>query len=313
MGFVAGIGAAALAAIGVWSFTHKAEKAPEPPIAVASAPAPAPEVQTPAPAPVAEPAPSPAPAPVPRKAVRAKRPSPAPPAPVAVTNSAPAPPPPAPVAAPEPPKPAPAETVRVTPVETPRSTPPPEPPAAPPAPKPREPHTVTIPAGTLLTVRMNDDLSSSTTEEGYTFRASLAAPLVIDGFVIAERGGVLTGRVNGVTRSGRVKGRGRLAVELTELTTADHQRIGIHTETFEQLAQSGVKKDTTKVAVATGIGAAIGAIIGGGKGAAIGAASGGAAGTGGVLATRGEEAKLPVESRISFRLSQPVTVTEKLH
>jgi hypothetical protein len=61
-----------------------------------------------------------------------------------------------------------------------------------------------------------------------------------------------------------------------------------------------------------GIGAAIGAIAGGGKGAAIGAGIGGAAGAGTVLATRGEQAELAAETRLSFRLKNPVTVTEKL-
>ena len=46
------------------------------------------------------------------------------------------------------------------------------------------------------------------------------------------------------------------------------------------------------------------------KGAAIGAAAGGAAGGGAVAATRGRVAVLPTETRISFRLDQPVTITE---
>ena len=58
-------------------------------------------------------------------------------------------------------------------------------------------------------------------------------------------------------------------------------------------------------------GAAIGAIAGGGKGAAIGAGAGGAAGAGTVLATRGKPAALPSETRITFRLAAPVTLTER--
>lgn len=61
------------------------------------------------------------------------------------------------------------------------------------------------------------------------------------------------------------------------------------------------------------IGAAIGAIAGGGKGAAIGAGVGGAAGAGTVLATRGEDASLPSETRVTFRLKNPVTITERLN
>ncbi|MEO8131445.1 MAG: hypothetical protein ABI822_30395, partial [Bryobacteraceae bacterium] len=68
-----------------------------------------------------------------------------------------------------------------------------------------------------------------------------------------------------------------------------------------------------KIGAAAAIGAAIGAIAGGGKGAAIGAGAGGAAGTGGVMATRGKDAEVPVETKLSFRLRDAITLTERLH
>jgi hypothetical protein len=61
------------------------------------------------------------------------------------------------------------------------------------------------------------------------------------------------------------------------------------------------------------IGAAIGAIAGGGKGAGIGAGVGGAAGAADVLLTRGKPADIPVETRLTFRVQEPVTITEKLN
>ena len=66
------------------------------------------------------------------------------------------------------------------------------------------------------------------------------------------------------------------------------------------------------VAAAAGIGAIIGALAGGGKGAAIGAGAGGAAGGGGVVATRNKAVTLPTESKMTFRLSAPVTITERV-
>ena len=59
------------------------------------------------------------------------------------------------------------------------------------------------------------------------------------------------------------------------------------------------------------VGAIIGAIAGGGKGAAIGAGVGGGAGAGDVLLTRGKPVTFPSETRISFRLRTPVTITEQ--
>ena len=180
-------------------------------------------------------------------------------------------------------------------------------------PPPPQPKTVTIPAGTLLTVRIDQALSSSTNQTGDTFRASLDQPLVIDGFVIAERGARIEGRVSEVDPGGRVRGVASMNIELVRLTTADGQRVRLQTESFNKQAERTRSKDAAKIGAAAGIGAAIGAIAGGGRGAAIGAAAGGAAGAGGVMATRGGAAQLPAETRLSFRLRDPITITEKLN
>jgi hypothetical protein len=175
-----------------------------------------------------------------------------------------------------------------------------------------EPHTVTIAAGTLLSARLSETISSNRNKDGDTFFATLDQPLVVDGFVIAERGSRVEGVVSGVEQAGRVRGLAIVGLELTHFTTADGQRIRIRTARFERKGEESRKEDATKVGVGAALGAAIGAMAGGGKGAAIGAAAGGAAGAGTVMATRGKEAVIPVETRISFRIDQPVTVTENL-
>jgi hypothetical protein len=48
--------------------------------------------------------------------------------------------------------------------------------------------------------------------------------------------------------------------------------------------------------------------MGGGSGAAKGAAIGGGAGTGAVLATRGDEVRLPAGTPLSVTLAAPLTV-----
>jgi hypothetical protein len=212
------------------------------------------------------------------------------------------PPPPPPAAVPTPSKPV--ETATVFKPDKPYES------ATPP--KPREPHTATIPAGTLLTVRLREALNSERNSSGDTFTATLDQPLIVDGFVLAERGATARGHIVDLARAGRVKGKALLALELKSLTTSDGQKLELETDTFKREGESGVKKDAVKAGVMAGIGAAIGAIAGGGKGAAIGAGIGGAAGAGTVLATRGEQAELAAETRLSFRLKNPVTVTEKL-
>ena len=192
---------------------------------------------------------------------------------------------------------------------------PPEPPKevvheAPPAPV--QPHSVTVAAGTMIAVRLGETLSTKNNQPGDTFFATLAQPLVVDGLVIAERGARAEGRIVEVERAGKVKGLAHLTVELTKLTTSDGQHVRVRTASFNQQGKSSRKTDAAKVGIGAALGAAIGAIAGGGKGAGIGAGVGGAAGAGDVLLTRGDDAVIPVETGLSFRLQEPVTVTERL-
>ena len=213
-----------------------------------------------------------------------------------------APPAPAPVAEPlaaGEPLPGPAD-VTVEPVES-------------PAPQQLAP-SVTLQTGMTLPVRLGESLSSEHNQAGDTFTGTLDAPLSAGGFVIAEKGARVEGRVVEAQKSGHAKGKATLALELTKLDTSDGQQVDIKTETLRKQGTTMATGDQVGVvAAAAGIGAIIGAIAGGGKGAAIGAGAGGAAGGGGVVATRDKAVSLPTESKITFRLSAPVTITERLN
>jgi len=148
---------------------------------------------------------------------------------------------------------------------------------------------------------------------GDTFAATLDKELVVDGFVIAERGARVEGRVVGADRAGRVSGVATLSLELTRVRTSDGQNVALSTDSFAKRAAQSHRKDAEMIGAGAAIGAVIGAIGGGGNGAAIGAGAGGGLAAGGVLLTRGEEARLPSETRISFRLRAPVTLTEHLN
>lgn len=179
-------------------------------------------------------------------------------------------------------------------------------------PEPPQPHTVTIAAGTLINVRLGEGLSTERNKPGDVFTATLDQPLVADGFAIAERGAHVLGRVVESDQAGRVKGLARLTIELTQISTSDNQKIPIRTAQFEKQGPESKGEDAAKVGLGAVLGTIIGAAAGGGKGAAIGAGAGAAAGGGTVAATRGKPSVLPVETRISFRLDQPVTITEQL-
>jgi hypothetical protein len=171
---------------------------------------------------------------------------------------------------------------------------------------------VTLTAGTLLAVRIGETISSAHNQPGDTFLATLTRPLVIDGWIIADRGERVEGRVIEATQAGRGGGTSQLAVSLVRLATDDRQNIAIRTEPYTKHGASAGATDAAKVGAGAAIGAVIGAIAGGGKGAAIGAGAGGAVGIGDVLLTRGRPVEIPVETLITFRVQYPVTITERL-
>ena len=174
-------------------------------------------------------------------------------------------------------------------------------------PAPSKPEPVTIGAGTPIEVRTQTELSTKSAKTGDSFTATLAAPIEIDGKLIAPRGARVQGRVVESDPGGRVKGLATISVRLTQLRVGDRE-VPIETRSIVREAHATKRKDAAKVGIGAGIGAAIGAIAGGGQGAAIGAASGGAAGTGLVLATHGDPAVIGAESVLKFKLTAPVTV-----
>jgi len=179
-------------------------------------------------------------------------------------------------------------------------------------PEPRQPRHATIPAGTLLTVRLGETLSSAKNQPGDTFTATLDQPLVIEGLAIAERGARVEGKLVDVQQAGHVTGLASLGLQLTKLHTSDGQVVPISTASFAKEGESPKGAAATKVGIGAALGAAIGAIAGGGKGAAIGAGVGGAAGGGAVAATRGKPVEIPVETRLTFKLAEAVVLTEHI-
>jgi hypothetical protein len=169
------------------------------------------------------------------------------------------------------------------------------------------PESISIPAGTFITVRVDQFLSSDRNKAGDGFSATLSRPLVIDGLVIARRGQTVGGEVTEAQKAGRVKGVSRLAVRLNALTLADGQQVPIQTALDSLNGSTSNGRDAAAMAGTTGAGAAIGAAAGGGVGAGIGAGAGLVASTIGVLVTRGRPTVIYPESQLTFRLANPVT------
>jgi hypothetical protein len=164
-----------------------------------------------------------------------------------------------------------------------------------------------------IAIRMGEALSTDHNYTGDTFRATLDQPIIMNGYIIADKGSKVLGHIVEADKPGRVKAAGRLILALTEINTTDGQKIRIETESWAKQAPNTHSRDAEEIGGGAALGAIIGAIAGGGKGAAIGAGAGGAAGTAVDLGTRGKPVLVPVETHLTFHLQSPVTITEKLN
>ncbi len=240
-----------------------------------------------------------------RVVTAAAKPASSAPSPEIAQAAAPAPPPensPSPAEQAAPQSAPPASALPPAPSGQENATPPP-PQAPPPA-----PNRVTLNAGLLIPVRLVSGLSSERNQPGDTFQATLARELVVDGFVIAERGARVEGRV--ISTSAAKTGAASVAVALTWVFLSDGQAVPIQTDPFNRHADQSRLQDAEKVGGAAAAGAAVGAAAGGGKGAAVGAGVGAGVGTAAVLLAHGQ-ATMPPETPLTFRLKIPVTVTER--
>jgi hypothetical protein len=91
---------------------------------------------------------------------------------------------------------------------------------------------VTLASGMSLAVRIGETVSSVRNQPGDRFAATLAQPLVIDGFIIAERGSRVEGRVVDAAPAGGGRSVPHLAVSVVQIATSDGQNIRIRTEPY---------------------------------------------------------------------------------
>ena len=167
---------------------------------------------------------------------------------------------------------------------------------------------LTVPAGTWVTVRVNQPISSDHNQQGDPFTATLAQPIVANGRVIARRGQTVAGVVAEAQKAGRVKGTSRLGLQLTELSLADGHQIQISSTLTTRRGDTSVGSDAAAIGTTTAVGAAQGGVADGGFGAGMGAIAGAAVSTIGVLVTRGRATEVYPEMPLTFRLEAPINI-----
>ena len=176
-----------------------------------------------------------------------------------------------------------------------------------PAPPPEPPKPFVVASGTSLPIILGQKIDSRVDEAGEEFIGSLARDITVNEEVAIPKGSRVSGVITRSKKQGTFKGEADLALKLNSITVGG-KNYPISSSTWAQTVK-GKGKRTAKV---TGGGAAIGALIGGlaggGKGAAIGAGVGAGGGLAASGATGGENVTLQPESKITFKLTAPVTI-----
>jgi len=155
----------------------------------------------------------------------------------------------------------------------------------------------TIPAGTNVSVRLGQTISSDKARSGDIWTGTLHHSVVVGSKVIAKRGAPVQGKVVEAKASGRLSGTALIELQITSING-----IPVISDTYSSQGGSHKGRDVKAAGGGAVAGAIIGALAGGGKGAAIGAGAGAAAGTAGAAATGKKDISFPVETILEFTI-----------
>jgi hypothetical protein len=176
-------------------------------------------------------------------------------------------------------------------------------------PAPASPAAIDLPAGTLLRVRLDDDLGSKISQPGEAFTATVSDDVVVNGQTVIAKGSRADGTVVDAQPLGKIKGGARLQVRLDRVHT-NWGSYPVETSSISRAENGKGKRTLMMGGGGAALGALIGGLTGGGKGAAIGAAAGAGAGTAGSAFTGNKQIVLPAETLLSFKLEQPVQISQ---
>jgi len=179
----------------------------------------------------------------------------------------------------------------------------------------------TVPADTVIRVRMNSQLKSDTARVGDRFSANVTEVVYAsNGVEVIPTGSKVWGNVTSVRRAGR-RTPGSISVGFNQVELPNGARYAINGSLSGLQAddvnsdnegtvsgRSNRKRDAVFIGGGAATGAIIGAIAGGGKGAGIGAILGGAAGTAGRVYEREQDAEVKSGTEFGVILNRSVSL-----
>ena len=169
---------------------------------------------------------------------------------------------------------------------------------------------VTVPEQTAIRVTLDQGISSNQNRAGDHFEATISEPVVLNDKTIIPQGTPVEGLVVDARPSGHLMGRAHLELAL-ESMQLNGKTYELKTSSSYRRSGGHKKRNWAWIGGGAGGGALIGAAAAGGKGALIGGPIGAGAGTAMAYFTGKKDIHLRPETRLEFRLNQPVIVDMK--
>ena len=170
------------------------------------------------------------------------------------------------------------------------------------------PVSVSIPAGTTLTIRIDQHISVKTSHAGNTFTGELVDPVLAgDNRVLVPKGAVVDGVVDVSHRRGHFKGRSMLELRLTSLTL-NGTEYPLTTRDVARSKKGKGKRSAGLIAGGAGLGMLVGGVASGGTGLLVGGLVGGGGGTAVAGLTGNRDIEIPAESIVRFKLADDLVV-----
>jgi len=163
---------------------------------------------------------------------------------------------------------------------------------------PDKPPTVTLPAGTVISVRIADAVNSNHNHTGDEFTGTVDPSVLVNNRVVIPRGTEAHMRMAEDKKGGHLHGKAEIKIELTSLVL-NAEQLGVDTDTYAK--KKGALTAKAKAAAKPSAGAApeaAGATAANPAGAVVDPA---------IAAFRAAKVELPPGSRVPFALTNPFT------
>ena len=185
-------------------------------------------------------------------------------------------------------------------------------------------HTGELSEGTPIRVRLNQSISTLSTQPGTRFTALVAEPVMQNGRVYIPDGATLEGRITSLHGGRRIGGGASIHLEADRVTMPDGTVLPIHARVIDTSSWQNtrvddegsiIRREDLKGVVeagglATGGAMAAGAVVAGVPGALVGAGIGAGA-TAIVWFKQDRQAQLPKDLGVIFGLTEPLSVSPR--